>query len=80
MAKYDRCPNCGNIDKASIYWCNKCGKVFCSACAKPCDGRWRSMTAALTAGTSMKPASIGATNAGRCFAALALSLTAPCGG
>lgn len=34
MGKYDRCPNCGNTDNANIYRCNKCGKVFCSACGK----------------------------------------------
>jgi len=34
MAKYDRCPNCGNTDEANIYRCNKCGKVFCSDCGK----------------------------------------------
>jgi len=34
MAKYNRCPNCGNTDEANIYRCNKCGKVFCSDCGK----------------------------------------------
>ena len=34
MAKYDRCPNCGNKGEANIYRCNKCGKVFCSDCGK----------------------------------------------
>jgi len=36
------------------------------------------MTAALTAGTPMKPTSIGATNAGRCFVAIAVRIPPPC--
>lgn len=34
MAKYDRCPNCGNIEFGdAIMRCNRCGKVYCDACA-----------------------------------------------
>jgi DNA-directed RNA polymerase subunit RPC12/RpoP len=34
MAKFKECPNCGNTENANIYRCNKCGRVFCSACGK----------------------------------------------
>ena len=30
MGKYDRCPNCGNIDEAKVYRCSDCGKTSTS--------------------------------------------------
>lgn len=33
MAKYRRCPNCGNEEHGDyIYKCDSCGWILCSAC------------------------------------------------
>jgi len=32
MARYTRCPNCGNMDESGIYRCYKCRKLCCDAC------------------------------------------------
>jgi predicted RNA-binding Zn-ribbon protein involved in translation (DUF1610 family) len=32
MARYARCPNCGNMDESGVYRCDKCRKLCCDAC------------------------------------------------